>query len=686
MSDLVAVDSASSSEMLPPPIVAPDRENALCGRLCVELRLLGMIGAAWLFAQAHAVAWLYATVAWNRSLDGPVFAHLLAPQFIALAAVAMRTLVDLPSARWDRRGSFVDPGKPWSFVAFGFPLWPLYPVLRARDRAARRHATTPEVRTAAFQQLLRLPRLIAWRMAAWWSVAFAVDAILLAERLEVPQGAAVALGVVWIGALFPIAVAGIGWARLTLRPEVLTVPEPPRVQRDLDLRWRLQSMVLPAGLGLLASLSAGAWLFGTSAAERAAAATAESFARQCIALAEGGRSDALGRLLARHPEVTVEDARRRIGPRLHAEGEGLLDIDADGRSDTWVARSRGVTVAVPLPVQSPALALPLAIAVLLATTVLVAVNVSLARDAHRDAVRATAQVAAVADGRAPPPLGPHSFGTADVRRLVDAVDRLVERITESNVEKYVPIEKAKEADRLKSQFLANMSHDLRSPLNSVLGFSELLLSGIDGPLVAEQRDMIQLIHDCGRALLQEIDDILDTAKLDAGRLELHPEPTPPTTLITRAIQNARKRRPDIEVEVDAAAGLPPAFVDPYRTVQALENVLTFAATRMTTGALQVRVKLSTSGRRRVIAVDVRTPVAPASADRLALARRGFHRIPGHRGLGLSLPIAGAILELQGGALAITEKDGTMQFRAELRALELRRATNPGARPGKSEIA
>jgi len=679
LSEALAMDSGSSSDVLPIPVEPPDRELLGCGRLVVELRLLGMIGAAWLFAQAHAIAWLFATVAWNRPLDGPMFAHLLAPQLIALAVVAMRTLVDLPSARWSRRGSFVDPGRPWAFVLFGFPLLPLWPVLRARDRAARRHATTPEMRAAAFQQLLRLPRLVAWRMAAWWSVAFAVDAILLAERLEVPQGAALALGIVWIGVLFPVAVASIGWARLTLRPEVLTVPEPPRLYRELDLRWRLQTIVLPAGLGLLAALAAGAWLFGASAAERAAVRTAEAFAEQCLELAARGKADALGRLLARHPQVTVEDARRRIGPPSRVEGEGLLDLDADGRPDTWVSRRSTVSVAVPLSVHPPALALPLSIAVLLASTVLVAVNLSLARDAHRDVVRATAQVAAVADGRAPQPLGAHSFGTADVRRLVDAVDRLVERITESNVEKYVAIEKAKEADRLKSQFLANMSHDLRSPLNSVLGFSELLLSGIDGPLVAEQREMIQLIHDCGRALLQEIDDILDTAKLDAGRLELHPEPTPPTTLVTRAVQNARKRRPEIEVEVDAAAGLPPAFVDPYRTVQALENVLTFAATRMQGGMLHVRIKLGRSGRRRVIAVEVRTPVPPASLDRLALARRGFHRIPGHRGLGLALPIAGAILELQGGALSITEQDDAMVFRAELRALELRRASNPTIR-------
>lgn len=686
MSDATPMDSGSSSDLLSMPSEPEGRELSRCGRLVVELRVFGMIALAWLVAQAHALAWLYATVAAERPLDGPLFARLWAPQFIALAAVAMRTLVDLPSARWNRPGAFAKAGVPWTFVLFGWPLLPLLPLLRSRDRAARRHQTTAEARAAAFVQLLRLPRVTALRIGAWWSVAFAVDAILVAEQLDTSSSAAVALGVVWIGALFPIAVACVGWARRILRAEVLTVPDPPRPQRELDLRWRLQTLVLPAGLGLLAALSAGAWLFGEAAAERAAVGTARVFAERCVALADARRSDALGRLLARHPDVTVEDARRRIGPALHLEGAGLLDRDGDGHPDVWLERTSTVTVAVPLAVRAPAPALPLGIAVLLATTVLVAVNISLARDAHRDVTRATVQVAAVADGRAPTPLRPHSFGTADVRRLVDAVDRLVGRITESNVEKYVAIEKSKEADRLKSQFLANMSHDLRSPLNSVLGFSELLLSGIDGPLVAEQREMIQLIHDCGRALLREIDDILDTAKLDAGRLELHPEPTAPTALITRAIQNARKRRPEIEVAVDTAAGLPPAFVDPYRTVQALENVLSFAATRMTSGTLQVRVKLATSGRRRIVAIDVRTPIAPASAERLALARRGFHRIPGHRGLGLSLPIAGAILELQGGALAISERDGTMQFRAELRALELRRATNPGARPGKTEVA
>jgi signal transduction histidine kinase len=281
--------------------------------------------------------------------------------------------------------------------------------------------------------------------------------------------------------------------------------------------------------------------------------------------------------------------------------------------------------------------------------------VLLAFDLRHDVVRATAQVAAVVAERPPQALSPGSLSSVEVQQLVGAVDRLIERIGQATIAKYVAIERAKEGDRLKSQFLANMSHDLRSPLNSILGFSELLLRGIDGELTAEQREMVQTIHDNGRELLQQIDDILDTAKLEARRLDLHPEPTPPANLISRAIKAARERqRGAIEVETEVAPGLRPAFVDPFRAVQALTNILLFAGERMEAGTLRVSLREGRVGDGRRIFVQVRTPVRPASSEQLARARRGFYRIPGHRGLGLGLPLAGAILELSGGSLSLED--------------------------------
>ena len=76
--------------------------------------------------------------------------------------------------------------------------------------------------------------------------------------------------------------------------------------------------------------------------------------------------------------------------------------------------------------------------------------------------------------------------------------------------------------REKSAFLANMSHEIRSPMNAILGFSELLEP--DG-LTPKQAQYVRAIRDSGAALLHLINDILDLSKLEAGKLELHPDPT-----------------------------------------------------------------------------------------------------------------------------------------------------------------
>jgi signal transduction histidine kinase len=167
--------------------------------------------------------------------------------------------------------------------------------------------------------------------------------------------------------------------------------------------------------------------------------------------------------------------------------------------------------------------------------------------------------------------------------------------------------------------------------------------------------MVQSIHDSGRELLLQIDDILDTAKLEARRLDLHPEPTPPANLISRAIKAARERqRSRIEYETQVAPGLRPAFVDPFRAVQALTNILLFASERMPSGTLRVTLNEAWVAEGPRVIVQVHAPVRPASTEQLARARRGFYRIPGHRGLGLGLPLAGAILELSGGSLSIED--------------------------------
>jgi signal transduction histidine kinase len=374
---------------------------------------------------------------------------------------------------------------------------------------------------------------------------------------------------------------------------------------------------------------------------------------------------------------TVPDA---IGPQ-----RGLVDADGDGRADHWIEAEAGVLASVvhhPAPPTTSVLLLAL---VGLGLVSGIATLVLLFADVERDVRRASRQVAAVAAGDIPEPMAVETFGTAELRRLVSAIDNLVGRITDANVAKYVAIEKGQEADRLKSQFLANMSHDLRSPLNSVIGFSELLMTGIEGEIGPAQLEMVTTIHIAGRALLQQIDDILDTAKIEAGRMELHREPTPPLTLISRAIQKARARTErSVEFETSSAPGLPPAFVDPYRTTQALENVLLFASEGFAQGTVEIQCGVKREAERGgEIIIRVVSPRPLVSAEMLQ-AQRGFYRRPGHTGLGLALPIARSIVEMQSGTLIV--EDGTSRnlegraaigFEIRLPALANRRRSRPG---------
>src|ERR1700747_1686514 len=111
---------------------------------------------------------------------------------------------------------------------------------------------------------------------------------------------------------------------------------------------------------------------------------------------------------------------------------------------------------------------------------------------------------------------------------------------------------AEAANVAKSQFLANMSHELRTPLNAILGFSEVLENGIAGPLQSRQTEYVGLIRQSGEHLLHLINEILDLARIDAGKLDLHEEVLEPSKLVDSAIALVRDR---------AAAGLLELAVD-----------------------------------------------------------------------------------------------------------------------------
>jgi PAS domain S-box-containing protein len=131
-------------------------------------------------------------------------------------------------------------------------------------------------------------------------------------------------------------------------------------------------------------------------------------------------------------------------------------------------------------------------------------------------------------------------------------------------------------DRLKSEFLASMSHELRTPLNSIIGYSELLIDGIGGELDEMSVEDLKGIHSSGQYLLAIINDVLDLAKIEAGRLELAPGMVDLREMAPEVIDASRillKDKGEIELLCEIAPDSPMLSADPVRIRQVLWNLM-----------------------------------------------------------------------------------------------------------------
>ncbi|MDB4984844.1 MAG: Signal transduction histidine kinase, partial [Myxococcaceae bacterium] len=138
--------------------------------------------------------------------------------------------------------------------------------------------------------------------------------------------------------------------------------------------------------------------------------------------------------------------------------------------------------------------------------------------------------------------------------------------------------RAEAESQAKSHFLANMSHELRTPLNAILGFSELLEQGVAGELNGKQLEYINYVLSSGKYLLTLISDILDLAKVEAGRFELSIEETdldPIARLVESSLEPLAVKQ-GVSLSLLLAADLPPLIADPLRLKQILYNLLSNA--------------------------------------------------------------------------------------------------------------
>ncbi len=175
-----------------------------------------------------------------------------------------------------------------------------------------------------------------------------------------------------------------------------------------------------------------------------------------------------------------------------------------------------------------------------------------------------------------------------LRRMNENLDLKVAELAEANVGLW-------ESMNFKTEFLANVSHELRTPLNSIIGFAELLQVAAEGDSQADPKRIRYLsnILNSGRALLKLINDLLDMAKIEAGRMEVHLEPVSIIDLVEglTGIMAPQARAKSIELERQGEGTLPPIETDPGKLQQILYNFLSNAI-KFTPEGGQVRIEAS----------------------------------------------------------------------------------------------
>ena len=218
------------------------------------------------------------------------------------------------------------------------------------------------------------------------------------------------------------------------------------------------------------------------------------------------------------------------------------------------------------------------------------------------------------------------------------------------------------ANRAKSEFLAAMSHELRTPLNAIIGFSDIMSAQPHGEIDPVYREYVGDINQSGRHLLQLINDILDVARLDVGRVALREEVISVAALVGSATNMVRERAEaaNIDLVVSLAADLPALWVDSRRIKQVLVNVLANAIKFTHKGGrVEIAVAATEGGGIDFVVSDTGIGIAPehlagvmspfVQADS-GMARR-------YEGSGLGLPLARQLMELHDGGIRLASTLG-----------------------------
>ncbi len=267
----------------------------------------------------------------------------------------------------------------------------------------------------------------------------------------------------------------------------------------------------------------------------------------------------------------------------------------------------------------------------------------------------------------------------DLRKSQQALERKTGELAELAGKYAEEKTRAEEANQTKSKFLANMSHELRTPLNAIIGFSEIMESGVFGPLGAEKyNEYSRDIRDSGQYLLDVINDILDMSKIEAGGVSLKPELVELDRILADCLRvvSGRANEKRLVLHSHIASGI--RLQADRRAVKQIVLNLLSNAVKFTPDGGAVTVRGRARGGLVTIAITDNGIGVPK--DALRKLGRPFEQVESqltkrHQGSGLGLAIAKSLAELHGGLMRIRSVLGsgtTVVVRLPLEAREIER--------------
>lgn len=265
-------------------------------------------------------------------------------------------------------------------------------------------------------------------------------------------------------------------------------------------------------------------------------------------------------------------------------------------------------------------------------------------------------------------------------------------ITRSREKQSILAEQAIEANKAKDEFLASISHEIRTPLNGILGFAEIMMT--QGMVEGEAETMMRTMHDSGKDLLAIVNDLLDLAKMEAGKMTVELEPSD----IARAISGAADahrgtaRQKGLAIEINVDDQLPHFVTDPLRMRQAVSNLVGNAVKFTDSGSITIDVSAMPG---RGFEVAVKDTGIGIPSDQLDKVFEGFGQVKGqdrakYGGTGLGLALVKNVARLLGGDVEVDSKLGygttfIMRIPAEKATAPDRVATPPQRREAQMSV-